>query len=115
MILADLKASLTADAPPGGLEPALAALWHAGRGEWDLAHKLAQAENNETANTSWGGLIFTESARTGLRVARDRQRFYIMLDMKGAKGSFVNARESQGRGPRPAGQPAAPACWTSAK
>jgi hypothetical protein len=44
-----------------------------------------QAENNDTADTSWGGLLFTESARTGLRVARDRQRFYIMLDMKGAK------------------------------
>jgi len=46
---------------------------------------IQQAENNETADTSWGGLIFTESARTGLRVARDRQRFYIMLDMKGAE------------------------------
>lgn len=46
---------------------------------------IQQAENNESADISWGGLIFTESARTGLRVARDRQRFYIMLDMKGAK------------------------------
>jgi len=46
---------------------------------------IQQAENNETADASWGGLIFTESARTGLRVARDRQRFYIMLRMKGAE------------------------------
>lgn len=37
-----LKATAGA-APPDGLGPALRALWHEARGEWDAAHALAQA------------------------------------------------------------------------
>lgn len=47
MQLADLEESLTHDAPPTGLGPPLQALWHAAKGDWDRAHQLAQAEENE--------------------------------------------------------------------
>jgi len=40
------KASLAGAAPPAGLSRALAALWHAAKGDWDTAHALAQAEDN---------------------------------------------------------------------
>ena len=30
--------------PPEGLSPALRALWHLARGEWDAAHCLAQSD-----------------------------------------------------------------------
>jgi len=36
--LATFQQSLTADAPPPGLEPHLLALWHDGRGDWAKAH-----------------------------------------------------------------------------
>lgn len=42
MTLADFRSTLTAAAPPPGLSPALAALWHDARGDWDAAHKVAQ-------------------------------------------------------------------------
>ena len=38
----EFKASATSDAPPDGLSPALMALWHLARGEWDAAHGFAQ-------------------------------------------------------------------------
>ena len=41
--LAEFKATLSAPAPPSGLTPALAALWHDARGDWDAAHGVAQA------------------------------------------------------------------------
>ncbi len=31
-------------APPAGVGPALLALWHDARGEWDRAHELAQED-----------------------------------------------------------------------
>lgn len=45
------KASLSGDAPPEGISPALAALWHDAKGDWDEAHKLAQSQ--EDATGSW--------------------------------------------------------------
>jgi hypothetical protein len=42
MTLEALRASLTASTPPPGLRPALIALWHDGRGDWDAAHRVAQ-------------------------------------------------------------------------
>jgi hypothetical protein len=42
--LAEFKASLVGDAPPQGLPPALQALWFDGRGDWEGAHALAQAD-----------------------------------------------------------------------
>ena len=43
MSFADFLNSTAVDAvPPSGLRPALAALWHDQRGQWDTAHTLAQ-------------------------------------------------------------------------
>ena len=46
MSFADFLRSTAAAAPPAGLGPALAALWHDARGEWDAAHALAQAADD---------------------------------------------------------------------
>ncbi len=40
------ESSLTQPEPPAGLTPALRALWHERRGDWDAAHRLAQAEDD---------------------------------------------------------------------
>jgi len=45
MTLGEFKASLQEDAPPGRLSPALAALWRAGRNEWDAAHRIVMDES----------------------------------------------------------------------
>lgn len=37
------KASLANESPPEGLKPPLLALWHLSRGDWDRAHRIAQA------------------------------------------------------------------------
>jgi hypothetical protein len=42
------KASLAADAPPPNSSPALRALWHDARGDWDAAHGVAQEIEGET-------------------------------------------------------------------
>ena len=48
---ATFKASLTDAAPPAQISPLLAALWHAGKGEWTSAHEIAQEDESETG--SW--------------------------------------------------------------
>jgi hypothetical protein len=45
------KASLGEAAPPAGVSPPLAAMWHDAKGDWDAAHRLAQSE--ETADGAW--------------------------------------------------------------
>lgn len=45
------KQSLDQDAPPEDLGGALAALWHEAKGDWDWAHRLAQAQKD--ANGAW--------------------------------------------------------------
>ncbi|MFM7344907.1 MAG: hypothetical protein ACKO1J_06015 [Tagaea sp.] len=52
MTLSEFRASLTGAAPPKGLARPLEALWHAGRGKWDDAHKLAQEDEGE-ADHDW--------------------------------------------------------------
>jgi hypothetical protein len=42
MTFSEFRASLASAAPPSGLSPALLALWHDGRGDWDQAHQVAQ-------------------------------------------------------------------------
>ena len=42
------KASIKHDAPPEGIERALQALWHQAKGDWHEAHRLAQAQDDET-------------------------------------------------------------------
>ena len=44
MNLAAFRQSLADPAPPAGLGPALAALWHDARGDFDRAHQLAQGD-----------------------------------------------------------------------
>ena len=45
------ETSLAGAAPPAGLSPALAGLWHAARGEWDRAHALVQ--DDDGADAAW--------------------------------------------------------------
>ncbi|MCM0019907.1 MAG: hypothetical protein NBV67_07925 [Tagaea sp.] len=47
MTLAEFRASLTGAAAPEGLARPLEALWHAGKGDWSAAHKLAQMDEGE--------------------------------------------------------------------
>lgn len=42
MDVVKFEESLEKSAPPAGLSPALEALWHERRGNWDLAHQIAQ-------------------------------------------------------------------------
>jgi hypothetical protein len=42
MTLEALKQSLSAPDPPKGLPPAVVALWHDARGDWERAHAVAQ-------------------------------------------------------------------------
>ncbi len=52
MDLATFNASLASGTAPPGLSPALAALWHAARGEWTAAHGIAQ-QHEGTAACDW--------------------------------------------------------------
>jgi len=47
MTIDDFRATLTAAGPPA-VSPALRALWHDGRGEWDAAHAVAQDIDDAT-------------------------------------------------------------------
>ena len=47
MTLDDFKSTLGAGAPPA-VVPALRALWHDGRGDWDSAHRVAQDVGDAT-------------------------------------------------------------------
>jgi hypothetical protein len=49
--MADFKASLSGAVPAPDLDPPLAALWWAAKGQWDEAHKIVQDE--ETADAAW--------------------------------------------------------------
>lgn len=46
MKLKKFKSSLEADTPPSGISPALQALWHQAKGDWNTAHNLAQSDNS---------------------------------------------------------------------
>src|SRR5271168_4808435 len=45
------KRSLSSKNPPAGLSPALAALWWAGKDDWDKAHKIVMSEDG--ADCAW--------------------------------------------------------------
>ncbi len=51
MDLPTFKQTLDQDAPPENLGQALAALWHEAKGDWDQAHRLAQAADG--ADGAW--------------------------------------------------------------
>ena len=48
MTFEQFKSSVSASAPPAGLTPALLALWHDARGDWNAAHRLAQDIKDRT-------------------------------------------------------------------
>lgn len=43
------EASFAGQAPPPGLSPALAGLWHMARGDWEQAHRLVQDDEGKEA------------------------------------------------------------------
>lgn len=47
MGFAAFKASLADGAPPGGLAPAVQALWYAANGLWERAHETAQKRDDD--------------------------------------------------------------------
>jgi hypothetical protein len=49
MTMSDFKSSLSDTAPAPSLDAPLAALWWAGKGEWQKAHAIAQDENGAAA------------------------------------------------------------------
>lgn len=46
MDFAAFTRSLDAERPPGGLAPALEALWWDAKGDWEAAHRCAQAQED---------------------------------------------------------------------
>ncbi len=50
MTPAAFRASLSFTHPPADLSPALEALWHDGRGDWDKAHAAAQRDEGGPAD-----------------------------------------------------------------
>jgi hypothetical protein len=49
--MAELKASLTGDAPAADLGAPLASLWWAAKGRWEQAHEIVQ--NEATPDAAW--------------------------------------------------------------
>ena len=47
MDLKVFKASLETSSPPEGCSLALQALWHQAKGDWDIAHERAQADDSK--------------------------------------------------------------------
>jgi hypothetical protein len=47
--MADFRASVSGASPAPDLDPPLAALWWAARGNWDEAHKIVQDEDSPDA------------------------------------------------------------------
>ena len=48
MTLTQFKRTLDSSEPPDGLPPAVIALWHDAKGDWDAAHRVAQDIDDET-------------------------------------------------------------------
>ena len=51
MILDEFRASLAKSKPSTGLSPALAALWWAGKRDWDKAHRIVMDSGGE--DSAW--------------------------------------------------------------
>jgi hypothetical protein len=82
------QASLDQAAPPAGLGPALAAMWHDAKGDWDAAHRLAQSEDD--ADGAW-----------------------VHAYLHRVEGDLANAGYWYRRAGRPASQQPLPDEWTA--
>ena len=51
MTFDQFKNSLTQSSPPEGMAPVLQSLWYDGKGDWEMAHTLAQ--DVHTSEGSW--------------------------------------------------------------
>ena len=51
MSFTEFKASLDETSMPAGLRPALAGLWHDGKGDWGAAHRAVQ--DDDSAESAW--------------------------------------------------------------
>ena len=51
MELKAFKTSLGVDEPDNGLSRPLQAMWHQAKGDWDMAHRLAQSRKD--ADSAW--------------------------------------------------------------
>jgi hypothetical protein len=89
MDLAAFTASLQASDPPAGLSPPLAALWHLERGEWDAAHKIAQAREGEPAHDWVHAHLHRVEGDLG-----NAGYWYRRAGRPMAKGDFVAEREA---------------------
>jgi hypothetical protein len=49
MTLAEFRGTLAAAKPPAGLAKPLEALWHAGRGDWERAHRIVMSARSRDA------------------------------------------------------------------
>lgn len=49
MPLDKFRRSLADEAPPEGASPALTALWHQGRGDWQAAHEAVMSDGSKEA------------------------------------------------------------------
>ena len=49
MDLREFTLTTSRNSPPAGLIPALEALWHLRKGDWDRAHTIVQAHEDENA------------------------------------------------------------------
>jgi hypothetical protein len=47
MTLAEFERSLSEAEPPAGLAPALAAMWWAGKDQWDKVHAIVMADDGQ--------------------------------------------------------------------
>jgi hypothetical protein len=50
MDLQEFTLTTTRNSPPAGLIPALEALWHLRKGNWDRAHAIVQEREDDNAN-----------------------------------------------------------------
>jgi hypothetical protein len=51
MAVTDFKSSFSGISPLPGMTPSLAALWWAGKGDWNKAHEIVQVESG--ADAAW--------------------------------------------------------------
>jgi len=64
LTLSEFKASLGHAHPPPGLGPLLQSLWHEAKGDWNMAHELAQDVNTPEGAWVHGYLHLREGDRS---------------------------------------------------